>query len=98
MTYQDDHRADAIASSITVRAAAGQLKIIPVWQALGQHASQARRTRVHCHRKHQFDEMTVTFESISRADVLDIARRVSALPWVVAATLDVGESSSSSMH
>lgn len=29
MTCQDDHGADAIASSITVRAAAGQLKVIP---------------------------------------------------------------------
>ncbi len=40
--------------------------------------------------------MTVTFESISRADVTDIARRVSALPWVVAAVLEVDESSPSS--
>lgn len=93
MAYQCDHWADAIASSITVRAA-GQLKIIPVWQALGQHASRAKRTRTHCHRKQQFDEMTVTFESFSRAEGIDIARRVSALPWVVAAALEVAESSS----
>ncbi|WP_233809780.1 hypothetical protein [Paraburkholderia sp. HP33-1] len=39
MAYQDDHRADAIATSITVRAAAGQLKIIPIWQAFGLPAS-----------------------------------------------------------
>ena len=94
MTYPDKHPADATPSSVTVRTAAGQLRIIPVWQALGQHAAQAKRTRVHCSRKHDFDEMTVTFESVSPAELTDIARRLRAQPWVIAASLHIAMTSS----
>jgi hypothetical protein len=38
---------EAAPSSITVRAAAGQPRIIPFWQALGQDVPQAKRTRIH---------------------------------------------------
>lgn len=87
MTYPDKHQTDATPSSITVRTAAGQLRIIPVWQALGQHAAQAKRTRLYRNEKHNFDEMTVSFESVAPADLAEIARRLSTLPWVVAASL-----------
>ncbi|WP_171928037.1 hypothetical protein [Paraburkholderia madseniana] len=80
--------------SITVRAAAGQLRIIPVWQALGRHAPLAKRTRVYQDRKHDFDEMTVTFESVSPAELTDIARRLSTQPWVIAASLHIAIASS----
>ncbi|MFM0732614.1 hypothetical protein PQQ52_19185 [Paraburkholderia sediminicola] len=87
MTHRDEHPADAAAPRITVRAASGQLRIIQVWQALGQYATQAMHARVHCSRKHDFDEMTVTFEAVSPAALADIAQRLSAQPWVVAASL-----------
>jgi hypothetical protein len=86
-THRDGQPADGAAPSITVRAAAGQLRIIPVWQALGQHAARAKRIRVHCSRKHDFEEMTVTFESVPPAALTDIARRLGAQSWVVAASL-----------
>ena len=89
MTSQYEHPAEATPSSITVRAAAGQLRIVPVWQALGRLAPQAKRTRVHQNRKHDFDEMTITFESVSPADLIDIARRLSAQTWVIAASLHI---------
>ncbi|MFM0268339.1 hypothetical protein [Paraburkholderia sediminicola] len=94
MTSRHDHPVEATPPSITVRAAAGQLRIIPVWQALGRHARQAKRTWVHCSRKHDFDEMTVTFESVSPAELTDIARRLSAQPWVIAASLHIATASS----
>jgi hypothetical protein len=72
----------------------GQLRIISVWQALGQHASQAKRTTVHCHRKHDLEEMTVTFGSVSPAELTEIAHRLSELPWVVAASLHTARTSS----
>jgi hypothetical protein len=87
MTYPDRHPADATPSSITVRAAAGQLRIVPVWQALGQHAAQAKRTRLRHNEKDNIAEMTVTFESVSPSDLAEIAMRLSTLPWVVAASL-----------
>ena|SRR5258708_4976041 len=93
MTHRDEHPADCAAPGITVRAAAGQLRVIPVWQALGQYAAQAMRARVHCSRKHDFDEMTIMFESVSPAVPADIARRLSAQSWVVAASLRLGTSS-----
>jgi hypothetical protein len=95
MTYPDKHPADATPSSITVRAAAGQLRIVPVWQALGQHASQAKRTRLRHDEKHNIDEMTVAFESVSPADLAEIARRLSNLPWVVATSLHTAQTTSS---
>jgi len=76
MTSQDQASIRTAPSSLTVRAAAGQLRIIPIWQALGQHAAHAKRIRVHCSRKHDFDEMTVTFESVSPAALADISRRL----------------------
>lgn len=94
MTCPDERQPDAAPLSVTVRAAAGQLRIIPVWQALGQHAAQAKRTRVHCSRKHDIDEMTVTFESVSPAELAEIARRLNAQPWVVAASLQFAGTSS----
>lgn len=68
---------------ITVRAAAGQLRVIPVWQTLGQHATCARRVRIHCSAKHGFEEMTVIFDSVSPGTLTDIARRLRAQQWVV---------------
>lgn len=87
MTHREGQPTVGAAPSITVRARAGQLRIIPVWQALGQHVTCAKRIRVHCSRKHDFDEMTVTFDSVSPAALTDIARRLCAQPWVVAASL-----------
>ncbi|TCG03850.1 hypothetical protein BZM27_45265 [Paraburkholderia steynii] len=85
MTSQREHT--GVITSLTVRAAAGQLRILPVWQALGPHAAQARRTRVHCSRKHNVDEMTVTFESVSTSDLREVTWRLNAQSWVVATSL-----------
>ena len=93
MTSQDPAPITTAPSSLTVRAAAGQLRIIPIWQALGQHAAHAKRIRVHCSRKHDFDEMTVTFESVSPAALADITRRLGAQPWIVTASLHTAQTS-----
>lgn len=87
MTCPDARQTDATPASITVRTAVGQLRVISVWQALGKSASRATRTTVHCHPKHDFEEMTVTFGPVSPAELAAIADRLSALPWVVAASL-----------
>ncbi|MFL9860025.1 hypothetical protein PQR72_30550 [Paraburkholderia madseniana] len=93
MTYPDKHQTDATPSSITVRTAAGQLRIIPVWQAFGQHAAQAKRTQLHRSEKHNIDEMTVAFESVSPADLAEIVERLRTQPWVVAASLQTAQTS-----
>jgi hypothetical protein len=97
-THQDGSPADAAAPSITVRAAAGQMRIIPVWQTLGRYAPQATRARIHCSRKRDFDEMTVTFEAVPPAALADIVRRLNAQPWVVAASLELAGASSSNVR
>lgn len=93
MTYPDTHLADDTPSSITVRATAGQLRIIPVWQALGQHAAQAKRPRLYHNEKHNFDEMTVSSESVAPADLAEIVERLHTQPWVVAASLQTAQAS-----
>jgi len=87
MTSQYEHPAPPATPSITVRAATGQLRVVSVWQAFGQCAAQAERTTVHCKRKNGLEEMTVTFESISLAELSEITRRLNALSWVSAASL-----------
>ncbi|TCG03088.1 hypothetical protein BZM27_51060 [Paraburkholderia steynii] len=85
MTSQREHT--GVTTSLTVRAAAGQLRILPVWQALGPHAAYARRTRVHCSRKHNLDEITVMFEAVSTSDLREVTWRLNAQSWVVATSL-----------
>jgi hypothetical protein len=75
--------------SITVRAATGQLRIVSVWQAFGPSAAQAQRTSVHCKKDKDLEEMTVTFASISLAELTEIISRLNALTWVSAASLRV---------
>jgi hypothetical protein len=75
--------------SITVRAATGQLRVVSVWQAFGQSAAQAQRTIVHCKKNKDLEEMTVTFASISLAELTEIISRLNALTWVSAASLRV---------
>jgi hypothetical protein len=93
MTYPDTHPANDTPSGITVRAAAGQLRIIPVWQALGQHAAQAKRPRLYHNEKYKFDEMTVSFESVALADLAEIVERLRTQSWVVAASLQTAQTS-----
>ena len=88
---REESRPGATLLSLTVRAAAGGLRIVAVWQALGAHAAQARRTRVHYHAKQHVDELTVTFGSIPPAELADIVQRLNALPWVAVASFHVAD-------
>jgi hypothetical protein len=81
------HRTADIRSILTVRAVAGQLRIVPVWQALGPHAAHAKQGRIRCDAKHKVDEMSVTLESVSIDDLDEIAKKLNAQSWVVAASL-----------
>jgi len=72
-----------------VRAATGQLRVVSVWQAFGQSAARAQGTIVHCKKNKGLEEMTVTFASISLAELTEIMGRLNALPWVSAASLRV---------
>ncbi|MDR6412206.1 UNVERIFIED_ORG: hypothetical protein ABIC62_005718 [Burkholderia sp. 1595] len=87
----DESRPGATRLTLSVRAATGALRIVAVWQALGAHAAQARWSRVHCHVRQDVDELTVTFGSISPAELAGIAQRLNALPWVVAASFHVAD-------
>jgi hypothetical protein len=62
---------------------------VSVWQAFGQSAAQAQRTIVHRKKNKDLEEMTVTFASISLAELTEIISRLNALTWVSAASLRV---------
>ncbi|CAN7401068.1 hypothetical protein [Paraburkholderia hospita] len=96
MTSQ--HERAGVTASLTVRAAAGQLRILPVWQALGPHAAKARRTRIHCSRKHNVDEMTLMFEAVSTSDLREVAWRLNTQSWVVATSLHTLPAGSSTVR
>jgi hypothetical protein len=95
MTSRYEHPAHATPPSITVRAAAGQLRVVSVWQAFGRCAAQAGRATVQCKRKNGLEEMTVTFESISFTELSEIIVRLNALSWVSAASLHVATGAAS---
>ncbi|QCP50324.1 hypothetical protein FAZ95_14770 [Trinickia violacea] len=90
MTNRITHPNADIRSTLTVRAAAGQLRIVPVWQALGPHAAHAKQGGIRCDVKRNVDELRVTFESVSVDDLTEIAERLNAQSWVVAASLKAG--------
>ncbi|MEX3950893.1 hypothetical protein AB4Y40_24435 [Paraburkholderia sp. EG287B] len=87
MAYLPTHSDAADHVCLTVRSAPGQLRIVGVWQALGQHASHARRSHIHCSGKRNFDELTVTLDSVSPAELGDIMLLLNAQPWVIAASV-----------
>jgi hypothetical protein len=87
MSHRIEHPTAASAPSLTVRAVAGQLRVIPVWQALGPHAVHAKSTRIRCGGKHNIDEMTVLFEAVGVDDLAEIPARLKGQPWVVTASL-----------
>jgi len=89
MTSRYQHPAHPGPPRITVRAAMGQLRVVSVWQAFGRCAAHAQRRTVHGKRKKGLEEMTVTFESISLAELAKITRGLNALPWVSAASMRV---------
>src|ERR1700730_12594206 len=95
MTSQFEHPAHPAPPSITVRAATGQLRVVSVWQAFGRCAAQAQRTTVHCKRKNGLEEMPVTFESNSLADLSELPGRLNALSGVNAAPLHVATGAAS---
>jgi len=86
-----ESRPGATLLSLTVRAATGELRIVAIWQALGEYAAQARWTRVQCHARQNVDELTVTLASISPSDLAGIAQRLNALPWLAAASFHLAD-------
>jgi hypothetical protein len=97
MTSQYEKLAPAAPPSVTVRAA-GHLRVVAVWQAFGEYAAQVQRTTVHCKRKTNLEEMTVTFRSTSLQDLSEITRRLNALSWVSAASLHVAASAAEQLN
>lgn len=76
-------------------AATGQLRVASVWQAFGRSAAQAQRAIAHCKKDKDLEEMTITFASISLAELTEIIGRLNALPWVRAASLRVATGTAS---
>ncbi len=79
-----DHGAVQVASyRLMVRAASHCLRIVAVWQALGDEARHTGHVRVRIDHRHGFEEMTLSYAAVS-ADVLaQTVNRLIALPWVL---------------
>lgn len=72
---------------LIVRAPAGCLRIIPVWQAVGQCSMRALSSRVRCSAKENVDELTLVFDSVSYSELRQIALQISAQPGGVKASI-----------
>ncbi|PVX81384.1 hypothetical protein C7402_111286 [Paraburkholderia unamae] len=87
MSSLREHPAVAHPVCLTVRAAPGRLRIVPIWQALGHCAARARLSRVHCNGKQHFDELVVTFDAVSPAELNEALLRLNAQTWVITAAI-----------
>jgi hypothetical protein len=68
---------------LTVRAKAGNLRVVAAWQVLGCEAPQADHVRIRVDRRHSFEEMTITFAAVSPDTLATMVGRLVALPWAL---------------
>ena len=68
---------------LTVRAKAGDLRVVAAWQVLGCEAPQADHVRIRVDRRHCYEEMSVTFTAVSPDALAAIVGRLVALPWAL---------------
>ena len=68
---------------LTVRAKAGNLRVVAAWQVLGCEAPRADHVRIRVDRRHCYEEMTVTFAAVSADTLATMVRRLTALPWAL---------------
>ncbi|HEX7913982.1 MAG TPA: hypothetical protein VF534_38715 [Paraburkholderia sp.] len=68
---------------LTVRAKAGNLRIVAAWQILGCEARQADHVRIRVDRRHCYEEMTITFAAASPDTLAAMVGRLIALPWAL---------------
>lgn len=87
MTFLREHIDVTNQVRLTVRAATGHLRVIPVWQALGERGIHAVAIRVRCHAKENLDELILTFDSASRDEWIEVTLRLNRHSWVVATSV-----------
>ncbi|RKE24343.1 hypothetical protein B0G76_8226 [Paraburkholderia sp. BL23I1N1] len=68
---------------LTVRAKAGDLRVVAAWQVLGCEAHHADHVRVRVDRRHGYEEMTITFAAVSPHTLAAMVDRLIALPWAL---------------
>lgn len=68
---------------LTVRAKAGNLRVVAAWQVLGCEAPQADHVRIRVDRRHCYEEMTITFAAVAPDTLAAMVGRLVALPWAL---------------
>ncbi|SFU25988.1 hypothetical protein SAMN05192563_104511 [Paraburkholderia aspalathi] len=68
---------------LTVRARAGNLRVVAAWQVLGCEAHHADHVRVRVDRRHGYEEMTITFAAVTSDTLAAMVDRLIALPWAL---------------
>ncbi|WP_168794307.1 hypothetical protein [Paraburkholderia aromaticivorans] len=68
---------------LTVRAKAGNLRVVAAWQVLGCEAPQADHVRIRVDRRHCYEEMSITFAAVSPDTLAAMVGRLVALPWAL---------------
>jgi hypothetical protein len=68
---------------LTVRAKAGNLRVVAAWQILGCKAPLADHVRIRVDRRHGYEEMAITFVAVSPDTLAAMVGRLLALPWAL---------------
>lgn len=83
MTARDSTPVQHDRYRLTVRAKAGNLRVVAAWQVLGGEAPQADHVRIRVDRRHGYEEMTMTFTAVSPDALAAMVGRLVALPWAL---------------
>ncbi|CAE6836985.1 hypothetical protein R75465_06530 [Paraburkholderia aspalathi] len=83
MSAQDSTHVQSDHYRLTVRAKAGNLRVVAAWQVLGCEAQHADHVRVRVDRRHGYEEMTITFAAVSPDTLAAMVDRLIALPWAL---------------
>lgn len=74
--------------TLTVAARAGQLRVVPVWQALQQCGVRAKKTRAHRDGRRNVDELTIALEADTSCVREAVLARLRAQQWITSVSID----------
>lgn len=83
LTFKDLIVVSEQTHSIGVRCHSGQLQVVAVWRVIGPYAAHVRRVRVVAHRGAAYEEVGITFGTVTDRVLIDMTNSIASIPWVL---------------
>ncbi|MEC5409314.1 hypothetical protein VOM14_27565 [Paraburkholderia sp. MPAMCS5] len=72
---------------IKIQARSGGMRVTAIWQVLMPVAGDIERVQVAASRKHDFEDMTISFAKATTGSLGTVLARLKQMPWVSTAEL-----------